>query len=211
MVRGGLPAARRYFLEDVMKFLLQPTDALLLVDVQNDFLGGGSLAVPDADAILPVITAYIELFSRRALPLIATRDWHPTNHCSFVDNGGQWPPHCVADTPGAAFAKDLPLPTSCHIVSKATTADHEAYSGFERTDLAAYLRQQNIQRLFVCGLATDYCVLQTVIDARKNGFEVVLLEDAVRAVDVSAGDGIRAIGQMRERGARTATLADVQP
>lgn len=190
---------------------LDPSDALLLVDVQNDFLEGGSLAVPGADTILPVLNKYLSLFTDRSLPIIASRDWHPAGHCSFVENGGQWPAHCVADTAGAAFSQSLVLPDSCYVVSKATTADHEAYSGFDGTALTSYLQQQGVKRLFIGGLATDYCVLQTVSDALKNGFAVVLLVDAIRAVDVQSGDGAQAIAKMTENGAQTATFNDIEP
>lgn len=190
---------------------LAPSDALLLVDVQNDFLEGGSLAVPDANAILPVLNTYLTLFVDRSLQIIASRDWHPAGHCSFVENGGQWPPHCVADTAGAAFSESLLLPASSHIVSKAITADHEAYSGFDGTALTSYLHEQGVKRLFVGGLATDYCVLQTVLDALKNGFVVILLVDAIRAVDVQSGDGVQAIAKMIENGAQTAKFSDIEP
>ena len=189
---------------------LHPTDALLLVDVQNDFLEGGSLAVPDADAILPVLNNYLVLFSDKSLQIVASRDWHPAGHCSFVENGGQWPAHCVADTAGAEFSKSILLPASCHIVSKATTADHEAYSGFDGTALSSSLKEQGIKRLFVGGLATDYCVLQTVLDALSHGFLVVLLVDAIRAVDVQKGDGEQAIATMTENGAQTTIITDIE-
>ena len=189
---------------------LQPSDALLLVDVQNDFLEDGNLAVPDANAILPLLNKYLVLFSGTSLQVVASRDWHPSGHCSFVDNGGIWPSHCVADTAGAAFSQSISLPASCHIVSKATTADHEAYSGFDGTALTSYLQEKGIKRLFVGGLATDYCVLQTVLDALNHGFVVVLLVDAIRAVDVESGDGEQAIAKMRENGAQTTIFTDIE-
>lgn len=189
---------------------LHPSDALLLVDVQNDFLEGGSLAVPDANAILPVINNYLALFSDKSLQIVASRDWHPAGHCSFVDNGGQWPSHCVADTVGAAFSTSISLPASCHIVSKATTADHEAYSGFDGTRLTSFLQEKGIKRVFVGGLATDYCVLQTVLDALDHGFMVVLLVDAIRAVDVQSGDGEQAIAKMIEKGAQITKFSDIE-
>lgn len=178
-------------------------DALLIVDVQNDFLPGGALPVPEGDAVVPVLNRWIERFTARRLPVYATRDWHPPNHCSFREQGGPWPPHCVAGTEGAAFAPGLKLPPDAVIVSKATEPDREAYSGFQGTDLAERLRAQGVRRLFVGGLATDYCVLSTVRDALREGFEVVLIEDAVRAVDVQPGDGARALEEMRRLGART--------
>jgi len=179
-----------------------PGDALLIVDVQNDFLPGGSLAVPDGDAVIAPLNHAIELFRHAGLPVFATRDWHPPDHCSFQARGGPWPPHCVAGSDGAAFAPDLQLPDDVTVISKATRPDKDAYSGFEDTDLAERLRAAGIRRLFVGGLATDYCVLNTVRDALQAGFEVVVLEDAIRAVDVQPDDGARAIAEMKKRGAR---------
>lgn len=179
----------------------QRGDALVIVDVQNDFLPGGALAVPHGDEVVPVLNRWIERFTARGLPVVATRDWHPPDHCSFRERGGPWPVHCVAGTEGAAFAPGLRLPADALVISKATEPDREAYSGFEGTDLAARLRGLGVRRLFVGGLATDYCVLSTVRDARREGFDVVLLEDAVRAVDVQPGDGARALEEMRRLGA----------
>ena len=178
-----------------------PGDALVIVDVQNDFLPGGALAVPHGDEVVPVLNRWIERFTARGLPVIATRDWHPPDHCSFQARGGPWPPHCVAGTEGAAFAPGLRLPQDTLVISKATEPDREAYSGFEGTALAERLRDLGARRLFVGGLATDYCVLSTVRDARREGFEVVLIEDGVRAVDVQPGDGERALEEMRRLGA----------
>ena len=184
------------------------SDALLIVDVQRDFLPGGDLAVPAGDAVIPVLNGYIERARRAGQPVYASRDWHPANHCSFKARGGPWPPHCIRGTPGAAFAPALALPADATIVSKATREDADAYSAFGDTDLAALLRQRGVKRLLVGGLATDYCVLNTVRDAIKEGFEVVLLTDAIRAVEVNAGDGERAERAMREAGAGTAQLGD---
>lgn len=176
-------------------------DALIVEDVQNDFLPGGSLAVPGGDEVIPVLNEYLALFVARGLPVFAARDWHPADHCSFRAQGGPWPPHCVAGTPGAQFAPALRLPPQARIVSKAYSAGAEAYSSFEGTDLAEQLRALEVKRVFVGGLATDYCVLNTVMDALRRGFATVLLRDAVRAVDVAPGDGERAIGQMADAGA----------
>ncbi len=176
-------------------------DALIVVDVQNDFLPGGSLAVNDGDAVVPVINDCMRLFTAKELPIFATGDRHPSGHCSFVENGGQWPKHCIADSPGAQFAADLELSDAVSIVRKGTDIDQEAYSGFQGTDLEEQLHAHGVKRLFVGGLATDYCVLNTVNDALANGFSVVLLTRAIRAVDLNAGDGDRAIESMRERGA----------
>jgi nicotinamidase/pyrazinamidase len=182
-------------------------DALLVVDVQNDFLPGGALAVPDGGAVVAVVNEYLRRFGERGLPVYATRDWHPAEHCSFRSSGGSWPRHCVAGSAGAAFAPDLALPSDATVISKGTAADHDAYSGFAGTDLDQRLRQAGIRRLFVAGLATDYCVLNTVQDALALGYSTVVLLDAVRAVDVKPGDGDAAIAQMLALGASSARLA----
>ncbi|HEY5292841.1 MAG TPA: nicotinamidase [Burkholderiales bacterium] len=190
---------------------LQTGDALIAVDVQNDFLPGGNLAVPDGDAVVPALNRYLAAFAARALPVFATRDWHPPNHCSFKAQGGIWPPHCVAATRGAEFASSLVLPETAVIISKAATPEADAYSGFGGTDLAPRLRACRVTRLLIGGLATDYCVLNTVSDALTEGFEVLLLADAIRAVDVKPGDGARALGEMQQLGARTISYEDLAP
>lgn len=179
----------------------QAADALILVDVQLDFLPGGSLAVPRGDEVVPALNRYIAVFRGLTLPVVATRDWHPPDHCSFRAQGGPWPPHCIAGSDGARFAPLLDLPCEGRIVSKATTREKDAYSGFEGTDLDDWLKRAGISRVFVGGLATDYCVLNTVRDALRLGYATILLLDAVRAVEVQAGDGQRAIGEMRRLGA----------
>ena len=181
-----------------------PDDALLIVDVQNDFLPGGSLAVPGSEKILPLLNRYIAAFA--SLPVIATRDWHPERHCSFKTEGGSWPRHCVADTIGAAFPLGLHLPNSALIVSKATEVNREAYSGFQGTNLAILLDERAIRSLFVGGLATEYCVLYTVRDALKMGFLVMLLEDVVCAVDPQNGE--RAKREMVGLGAQCIALKE---
>jgi nicotinamidase/pyrazinamidase len=184
-------------------------DVLLVIDVQNDFLPGGSLAVPHGDEVVPVLNRYLKIFTEQGLPVYATRDWHPQHHCSFREQGGPWPPHCVADSSGARFAASLQLPSDAVIISKATSEKHDAYSGFEGTDLDKQLRAANISRLYIGGLATDYCVLNTVRDALKFGYKVLLLADAIRAVDVQAGDGVRAEAEMAKLGAQRITLEGV--
>lgn len=176
-------------------------DALIIVDVQNDFLPGGALAVEDGNAVVPVINEWIHDFEARELPIFATADWHPTGHCSFLEQGGPWPIHCVAHSPGARFADELELPEDASIVHKGTEVDKDAYSGFQGTDLTQQLRDRGVTRIFVGGLATDYCVLNTVLDALGEGFGVVLLTSAIRAVDLNPGDGDRAIASMQEHGA----------
>jgi nicotinamidase/pyrazinamidase len=175
---------------------LASSDALLIVDMQNDFLPGGALAVPSGDQVLPPLNGYLRLFADRRLPICATRDWHPANHCSFREQGGPWPRHCVADSPGASFAATLKLPANAIVISKGTDPRQEAYSGFQGTDLAERLRQANVRRVFVGGLATEYCVLATVKDALRAGFAVVLLTDAIRAIEAKPGDGARAEQEM---------------
>jgi nicotinamidase/pyrazinamidase len=190
--------------------LLRPGDALVIVDMQNDFVSG-SLAVPGGGEVIPVLNRYIGIFARQNLPVIATRDWHPLRHRSFRECGGDWPAHCVASSAGAAFVPALALPADAIVISKGTQTDREAYSGFEGTDLDRQLRARGVLRLFVGGLATDYCVLNTVRDALAEGFEVLLLADAIRAVDVNAGDGTRAQGEMQKLGARPIRYEDLAP
>jgi nicotinamidase/pyrazinamidase len=184
-------------------------DALLVVDVQNDFLPGGSLAVQQGDEVVPVLNRCLALFSKKELPIYASRDWHPVNHCSFHAQGGPWPPHCIADTHGAEFATDLDLPADAVIISKADTPEKDAYSAFGDTDLGLCLKAVDVRRLFVGGLATDYCVLNTVKDALALGYGVVLLADAVRAVEAKPGDGEKAMMEMRALGAQVALSSDV--
>jgi nicotinamidase/pyrazinamidase len=180
---------------------LRAGDALLIVDVQRDFLPGGALGVAGGNEIVAPLNAYIAAFAAKRLPIFMTRDWHPANHCSFKDQGGPWPPHCVRDTPGADWADGLTIVPEARIVSKATEAAVEAYSGFSGTSLLVVLRDLNVRRLFVGGLATDYCVHDTVLDARAHGFDVVLLADAIRAVNAHPGDETRAISDMLASGA----------
>jgi len=176
-------------------------DALLIVDVQNDFLPGGSLAVERGDEVIEPINRLIGMYRDHGLPVYASRDWHPAGHMSFKERGGPWPPHCIAHTSGAAFPDTLALPPGTVVISKADTRDADAYSAFEGTNLAEQLRLRGIKRLAVGGLATDYCVLNTVRDALALGFEVLLVQDAVRGVNVRPGDHERAIAEMLERGA----------
>jgi nicotinamidase/pyrazinamidase len=179
-----------------------PGDALVVVDLQRDFLPGGALGVPHGDAVVAPLNRLLKAFESRGLPSIATRDWHPPDHCSFKAQGGPWPPHCVAGSQGALFAQALALPGGAQVVSKATTSQHDAYSGFAGTALHALLQRFGVGRLFVGGLATDYCVLHTVLDARALGYEVIVLRDAVAAVNAQVDDGARALARMQAAGAR---------
>lgn len=186
---------------------LTPADALIVVDMQNDFLPGGALGVPRGDQLIEPIRALIAMYRGRGLPVYVTRDWHPDDHCSFKAQGGPWPPHCVAHTAGAEFSAALDLTNGVKVISKATTAQADAYSAFNGTMLADELRDRHVERVAVCGLATDYCVLHTVLDALTLRFKVILLPEAARAVDIRPGDGERAIAQMVQQGAVAARLA----
>lgn len=170
-----------------------------MIDVQRDFFPGGALAVRHSDRIVPALNRYLHEFQRNHLPIAATRDWHPPDHCSFLSQGGRWPSHCIAGTAGAAFADSLQLPPDVHIVSKATASESEQFSAFSEQDLTDWLRERHVRRLFLGGLATDYCVLANVRDALKRGFQVVVLMDAVAAV--SDRDGEVALQDMQRLGA----------
>ena len=181
---------------------LRASDALLIVDVQRDFCPGGALAVPDGDAVVPVLNQWIDAARDAGAAIFASRDWHPPDHVSFQEQGGPWPLHCVAETTGAAFHPDLALPVSATIIDKGTDSQREAYSAFEGTDLAAQLQAAGIERLWVGGLALDYCVRASVLDARRiAGLPVQVILNATRAVEVQPGDGSRALDDMRSAGA----------
>ncbi len=188
--------------------------ALVIVDVQNDFCAGGSLAVPGGDEVVPILNEYARRFVGANLPIFATRDWHPERTSHFKEFGGVWPPHCVAGTRGAEFHPDLKLPAGTIVVSKGKRAEEDAYSAFQAEDdggvsFTDSLKQLGIEHLMVGGLATDYCVQSSVHDAIAQGFKVTLLEDAVRGVDLEAGDSERELRNMKAAGAGTATLDSV--
>ncbi|HOJ33273.1 MAG TPA: nicotinamidase [Candidatus Hydrogenedentes bacterium] len=184
-------------------------DALIVVDVQRDFCPGGALAVREGDEIVPLINQVIPRFEH----LFFTRDWHPADHCSFspkpqfVDKS--WPAHCVQGTTGAEFHPLLLLPENAVIISKGVTSDKEAYSGFDNTPLAELLKKRHIQRLFICGLATDYCVKATALDGLKNGFTVVLFADACRGVDIPPGTVEETWRELRDAGALSCSTGDL--
>jgi len=184
-------------------------DALIIADIQIDFLPGGALPVKDGDQTIPVLNEYAKIFKKTSAKIIASRDWHPSNHISFKAQGGQWPPHCIQDTEGAEFDPKLKLPDGTLVVSKATNPAKEAYSVFDGTDLANTLKSQGMTRVFVGGLATDYCVVNTVLDALKLGLSAVVLLDATRGINVEPGDVDRAIRTMIKNGAEQATLPDL--
>jgi len=183
--------------------------ALLIVDIQRDFCPGGALTVSGGDQVVEPANQLLRRFEERRLPIYLTRDWHPPNHCSFRESGGPWPPHCVVGTPGAAFHPALYVPAAATILSKATRADQEAYSGFDASGLAERLNASSVDHVVVAGLATDYCVKASVLDALAAGFRVTVLSDGIRAVDAQPGDGAKAIQEMRHCGARFAKLDDV--
>jgi nicotinamidase/pyrazinamidase len=171
-------------------------DGLIVVDVQNDFCSGGALTVPDGDAVVEPINRLVERFP----VVVATRDWHPPDHLSFSEQGGPWPPHCVQGTPGAELHPGLRAEAIDAVVDAGYEPQLEGYSGFEETDLERVLRQRDVDTVHVAGLALDYCVRATALDARRKGFDVVLHLGATRAIDAQPGDADRALREMREAG-----------
>ncbi|SHF23513.1 nicotinamidase/pyrazinamidase [Modicisalibacter ilicicola DSM 19980] len=161
----------------------RPGDALLIVDMQNDFCENGALAVAGGDALVPAINAESKAAASAGALIVATRDWHPIGHCSFAPQGGPWPEHCVQDTPGAAFHPELALPEGTVRVSKGSAFDRDAYSGFDGTGLATFLRQRDVSRVIICGLALDVCVRATTLDALEAGFETILLASLTEPVE----------------------------
>ena len=191
-------------------------DALIVVDVQNDFCPGGSLAVPEGDAVVPVLNEYLSRASDAGIPIYASRDWHPQETRHFAAQGGPWPPHCVQGTHGAEFHPDLQLPPGAVVVSKGMSAEDQGYSALEAVlpdgrPLVDALRAEGVTHLYVGGLATDYCVRATVLDALKEGFTTSVLVDASRPVDVQPGDGERALNEMLAAGAEPQILDEFEP
>ena len=176
-------------------------DALLIVDVQNDFCPGGALAVPGGHEVVPVLNHWIEEAQRKNIPIYVTRDWHPAHHVSFKERGGPWPPHCVQGTAGAAFHPGLRLPSNVEILSKGYDPDEDHYSAFGGTGLKEKLKQAGIKRLWIGGLTQDYCVRETSLDALREGFEIHVIVAATRAVDVNPDDGRRALEDISRAGA----------
>jgi nicotinamidase/pyrazinamidase len=189
----------------------QPGDgsALIVTDIQNDFCPGGALAVPDGDQIIPLVNACVRFFHTHGLPVIASRDWHPRSHCSFKEQGGPWPVHCVQGSWGAQFHPALVLPPDCTIISKATDPKREAYSSFEGTPLEERLKELGARTVFITGIATDYCVKNTVLDGLKRGFRTVVLKDGIRGIEATPGDSARALQTMEEAGAVVASTKDI--
>jgi len=190
---------------------MNPPTALVLVDVQNDFCPGGALAVTDGDRVVPVLNEYARRVHDAGGAVFASRDWHPVDTMHFQARGGPWPPHCVQDTPGAAFHPDLEPPDGAVVITKGDDRRDHGYSAFEGTDpdgrpFADALGAAGVRRVLIGGLATDYCVLNTALDARRHGLDTVLLLDAIRGIDLEPGDVARAIDRMMRAGVRTATL-----
>lgn len=178
----------------------QKKRALIVVDVQNDFCPGGTLAVPHGDEVIPPLNKLISAFLERDEPVFKSRDWHPPQTKHFAAYGGTWPIHCVRETKGAEFHVGLLDDVRIGIISKGL-GDEDCYSAFDGTDLVSELQRLGVEEVWIGGLATDYCVKNTVLDALKNGFAVKAVEDAMRAVNLSPGDGGRAIAEMHEAGA----------
>ncbi len=177
-----------------------PKQALIVVDVQNEFCPGGTLAVSQGDEVVEPLNEQIDKFLERGAPVYLSRDWHPAKTKHFKEFGGTWPVHCVQNTKGAEFHPALRKDPRIKVVSKGL-GDTDCYSAFDETGLAAHLHQQGVEEVVVGGLATDYCVKATVLAAIENGFKVKALENAMRAVDLQPGDGERAIEEMRAAGA----------
>lgn len=193
-----------------MNVSLSSSDALIVVDVQNDFCPGGALPAPEGDKVVPPLNAYAKRFDQEGLPVAASRDWHPEDHMSFQQEGGPWPPHCVQGTNGAEYHPELKLPASTHHVKKGTDKDAEDYSAFlGHPGLEAFLRENDVERVFVGGLTTEYCVKETVMDALEAGFDAFVLEDAVKGVNANEGDAQKALGEMTEGGATRIEATDI--
>ncbi|HEV3087434.1 MAG TPA: nicotinamidase [Candidatus Elarobacter sp.] len=188
-----------------MTYEIRPDDALVVVDVQHDFLPGGALGVAEGERIFEPIDELAPRFAR----VYATRDWHPADHSSYAEQGGPWPVHCVAGTHGAAFDPRLDLEHVDVVVDKGTDRETDGYSGFAATSLESDLREHGVKRVFVCGLATDYCVKATALDARAAGFDVVVIEDAAAAVNVDPADEERALRAIRDAGAAVAQTREI--
>src|SRR5690349_18996429 len=179
--------------------------ALLIIDFQNDFTSGGALEVPHGDEIAEPVKRLADRFEL----VFATRDWHPPDHASFETQGGPWPVHCVQGSPGAEFHPAMEHVRVSATVDVGRGREDQGYSGFEKSDLARILGEHDVDQVYVCGLATDYCVRASTIDARAEGFDVSVVEDAVRGVEVRDGDSRRAFEDMRRAGAKVVTSDQV--
>lgn len=174
-------------------------DGLLIVDMQNDFCPGGALPIKEGDRVVPVLNEWISKARKKGVPVYASRDWHPLRHMSFESEGGKWPPHCIEDSGGARFHPDLALPDDAVKITKGVRFDKDQNSVFDETGFAAQLKRDRVRRLWVGGLAQDVCVLASVLDARKEGFEVNVILEATRPVTPEGGKV--AIAEMKKSGA----------
>lgn len=184
-------------------------DALIVVDVQNDFCPGGTAAVEDGDAVARKMSDVALNFRSRDGRVFATQDWHPTDHRSFTDNGGIWPTHCVRGSQGAEFHKELKLPIGSSIVRKGEDAESDAYSGFDGTSLDSHLERLSVKRVFVGGLSTEYAVQHTVYDALQKGYSAFVITDAISAVNANPDDDQRALDSMLASGAKPITTDEL--
>ncbi len=190
-----------------MRATINDFDALIVVDMQKDFMPGGALPVAGADKIVPAVNKYIELFSKKGNPIFFTRDWHPTDHISFKENGGIWPRHCVQHSDGAAFVESLEKPKeNLFLISKGTSNDFDAYSGFQGTILHALLQERGIRRLFICGVATDYCVKNSAFGALHLRYTTFVLQDAIKEVF----DAQKSLTLLMQKGAVLMEFSDLK-
>ena len=193
---------------------MEINSALVIVDMQNDFCPGGALAVAGGDEIVPVINGYMALFRGKGLPIIASRDWHPRETKHFEKYGGYWPEHCVQGSFGAMFRAGLLLPPDTPVFSKGMDPDRDDYSALQaRNDagtLTEFFIKEGVQALYICGVATDYCVLQTALEGLQLGFSVTVLVDAVRGVDLRQGDSERALEELAATGAVFTRLGELR-
>jgi nicotinamidase/pyrazinamidase len=177
---------------------LRPGDALLVVDVQNDFCPGGALPIPDGEGVIPVLNEWLAAAERGGVSVYASRDWHPRGHPSFASEGGEWPEHCLQDSWGAAFHPELRLRGDALVITKGTRFDHDQYSAFDQTGLHERLTKDGVRRLWAGGLAQDVCVCASVLDARRLGYEVMLVPGG--SLPVTREGGVEALRKMREAG-----------
>ncbi len=185
-----------------------PRRALIIVDMQEDFMPWGALPVKGADEIIPTVNRYVTLFVEAGELVVATRDWHPEDHVSFKEQGGPWPKHCVRGTKGAEFVRGLELPENTLVISKATDRDRDAYSGFQGTGLGEKLKELGVKETYVCGVATEYCVKSTALDSLKLGFKTYLLVDAIKGV--SEEGSAEALKELERSGVVLVRFEDVE-
>jgi nicotinamidase/pyrazinamidase len=195
--------------------MMKARKALLIVDVQNDFCPGGALGVPEGDKIIPKINQYVKIFGKKKLPIFVSRDWHPVHTSHFKDFGGVWPVHCVHNSRGAAFHQKFKVPKKAIFLYKGMDPHKDAYSVFHAEDdkgmgFLRLLNLMKINEIYIAGLATDYCVKFTALDALKFKFKVKVLSDAIKGVDLRPGDSEKALKEAIKKGAKIITIKDVK-